>query len=324
VAHSISAKPAGLPKNFDAVKKSMEDLINTNALSEEAKHSLIGMDSYLGHLEVEPRKMNAGFGGVKVSGARSINPKLFLARTMGGVVLTTGAMTAAQAAEVEETMDNALAFTDPVSFAMKVAASPLGGDCGMNVPSPYFPMDAGNGCNYNFAWNDKVQLAAAETDDTQLSEFFKQRGVCEAINKNYQLYYPSVASGGVRCNSPLAVKFNDGSSFSFKEDDYLITTGRKGERVGFYQKGSGGDQYSTGQNGKKEVLGAGRFEEKYPEHWSEYNRLKAVAISMQSCCSQIGMRPSEQECASYGIRSSGKRASSESQEEFSMPGTGNQ
>ncbi len=306
------AKPLyEFPKSYDRLKQWMLDLVNTNSISANTKTSLHAMDFHIANLEVNPRQPTSSFRGVRISNFRSINPKLFLARTMGSVLLTTGVMSAAQAADVGQKADDVLAFTDPVSLAMRASAGPLGGNCGMNVPSPYFPMDPDKGCNYDFDWNDRIQTAAAEANDAQLAEMFKQQGVCDGIQRNFEKYYPKL-SGKVNCQtSPLNVKLSDGSSFAYKDNDYLITTGRNSERVGHYKKRSGIDEYSTGKGGEKVDLNASEFSKEYPDHWAEFNRLKAIALSVHSCCSDSGMRPPENECNRYGIRSAGSSNSND-------------
>lgn len=299
-----------LPKTFDLLKENMLKLVGTGSISSKTRQNLIAMDAQLAHLEFKPQVRTSGMWSGRSIPLRTVNPKILLARGMAGVLLTTGAMSAAQAAGVEEQVDNAMSFTDPFSFAMRVVGGDhLGGNCGMNIPSPYFPMDPDRGCNYDYTWNEKIQAAAAEASDSQLAEMFKQPGVCAGILANFKKYYPTPSSK-VKCQSPLNVKLSDGSSFVYKENDYLITTGTKGERVGYYVKSNGTHEYSTAKDGEKVTMSGMNFSEEFPDHFGEFVRLKALAISMNSCCQESGMRPPQKECAGYGINTG---TSSESQ-----------
>jgi hypothetical protein len=283
----------------------MASLASSDALSSATKRELLAMDSQVNSLS------SLGSGNqrwkpslpeqVKFTGTLfkgGIRPAV--AKVIGGLALSSGVMSAAQAAEVDEKLDQA---ADAIFLPMAVIHHKElgGGDCGMELPSPYFALDKDRSCNYNFEWNERIQARVLLAQEAELPEIFKERGVCDAINKNFERFYPK-PKGAVNCSSsPLRVEVADGASFTIN-DDYVSIIGAKGQTVGFYPGRSGSGHFSISGKRTKESLSFQQLATDYPEEFAEFNRLKAVALSVQSCCNQQGTLPPEKECQRYGIQ----------------------
>lgn len=283
----------------ETVESIMNQLADSNAISPETKLTLLSMDGRLGTEEaIAARRLNPVHRiNQRSLTPRSVRPGFTMARVVSGAIIAVGGgMVSAQAAE---TIDAAADALDPVGIVVH-SKSLGGGNCGMEISSLYFPFDKDEGCSYNLLWNDQIQKAALNASDEDLAALFRAPGVCEAIHKNFALYMPKPKSP-VNCQqSPMHVELSDTSSFTLN-GDYLSIRAPGNINVGYYPQSTGPGTFSTNDEGRKASLPPTDFAQKYPERMKEFNRLKALALSVQACCNDNGTMPPEKECSSYGL-----------------------
>lgn len=232
----------------------------------------------------------------------SLKLKTWAIKSGLGLMTTAGFVSGASAANLENKAEVALETLDPMSAV--IYSKDLGGNCSDVAPS-LIPRNKEAGCNFDLRSNPVTNQMFLTASDQDLQKLFKDKGVCDYVEANYNRFFPKTQMQPVRCSpNKIAVNFSDSSSINLENN--TITFKRK--------EGVEQLQYSLNEQDKQKpfqyrkdrslnILSGSNLEKQFPEISQYYKSRLAVALEIRSCCNpSVGTTPSESDCGRYGIK----------------------